>query len=85
MKSGPTDKGTMTDLTCNLEAFKRMCKELIDVAPDLDDAGFDNALKCLNIDFMNFQRSSLELHQATYAREVTLREIDAFNRLAAMA
>jgi hypothetical protein len=72
----------LSELTCNFEGFKRMCKEVIDAAPDLDIKGLTNAVKCLNLAFLNFDGTDLEILQATYAREVTLNAIHAGERLA---
>lgn len=71
----------MSELACTFEEFKRRCKELIDAAPSLDDEGFENGVKMLNLSYLNIEGTDLEIYMASVAWRITLKQTKALERL----
>lgn len=66
------------DLTCTFDEFKQRCKELIDAAPELDEAGLQNGIKMLNISYLTCAPEPHEVRSAALALQLTLRQVGAF-------
>jgi hypothetical protein len=68
-----------TGIECDFDGFKRRCKELIDAAPTLDEAGRDNGIKMINLSYLNMHYTrDGELYQASIALRLTLDKVGAF-------
>lgn len=66
----------MGELTCTFQQFKQRGKELIDAAPELDEAGLDNAIKMFNLSYLNMQGTDNETYQASIALRLTLGKVE---------